>query len=92
MQSPPLCRNSDDACRARYDYLLFASERCAAENSNATATRRRMLELGALTLLEAELTNLSMAGEGDRQRKQREYASCLEAMVDQHYDNLRELA
>lgn len=98
MKPPPLCGSSDDACRARYDRLLFASERCAAQNSNATTTRRRMLELGALTLLEAELGNMSMGGGGDRQRKQREqptaergYASCLKALVDQHYDNLREL-
>lgn len=112
----------DDACRARYDHLIFASERCANSNKStvkrsstrstsegiagsgdtdtgviaSAAQRRRLLELGALTLLEAELESLSVASTGgDEQRGGKQsttamwgYASCLKAMVDRHYDNL----
>lgn len=96
---------ADDVCRARYDCLLFALERHAADNNErkkhaaksgtTSAARRRILELGALSLLEAELEDvraLCVGGaDGKQQRDVSGYASCLEAMVDRHYDNLREL-
>lgn len=61
----------DDICGARYDRLLFAAERCQASaaesagtkvkapsptpSSNRAHQRRKILELGAMSLLESQL-------------------------------------
>lgn len=109
---------SDDVCRNRYDRIVFgagvpgdssrAAGAVAARGENAASRERRwLLELGAMTVLEAELETLSLGGSlssaaaklhgndaicsGTQQAREREwYKSCLEAMLDGHYEALGE--
>lgn len=84
--------SSDDVCRTRYDQIVFAADGASSRE------RRWLLELGAMTVLESELETLSVddgastaAEEGNRRGREREsYKSCLEAMLDGHYDTLSE--
>ncbi|CAM9813659.1 unnamed protein product [Ectocarpus sp. 13 AM-2016] len=108
---------SSEVCRARYDHIAFAqgssSDSSSSNSSSGSSTgnasscreRRWLLELGAMTVLEAELETLSVdeaaytAGDGGRtegggscnnssSRDIESYKSCLEAMLDEHYDAL----
>eukprot|EP00752_Nemacystus_decipiens_P011606 g10305.t2 len=108
---------SDDVSRNRYDHLVFGislpgsnaggQTGAGATCSDGIASRERkwLLELGAMTLLEAELETLSVDGpqfstaanqraQGnisgtDTQAQETEwYNSCLETMLDGHYDVL----
>lgn len=101
---------SDDICRSRYDRILFAAERFSGDGHDKASSHstRRMLELGAMSLLEAELEATSvcadsMTGGGtsakggheaqqqsSNERKKLAYRSCLEALLEGHYNNLRE--
>lgn len=118
--------SSDDVCRARYDQIAFAAQRCQRDRDDAaddhghdagdgggvfSRERRWLLELGAMTVLESELETLSVAdvasaaaatAEGNqhqehsssssRGRERASYmSSCLEAMLDNHYDTLSEM-
>ncbi|CAM9793091.1 unnamed protein product [Ectocarpus fasciculatus] len=101
---------SSEVCRARYDHITFAKERSRDSSHNSSSSgsstgddaascreRRWLLELGAMTVLEAELETLSVddgastAGRGGRAeggssaRERASYKSCLEAMLDEHY-------
>lgn len=108
----PCSSSSDDVCRARYDRLLFAAERCRAGPSSRDidhgasvpslpgdaaalpvhmAGRKRLLELGAMSVLEAELELLPLGeNSGRREGAADLYKSCLVAMLDGHYDALGE--
>lgn len=94
-------RLEDDISRARYDRILFAAERCEAEvavtkhDSGVSKQRRRMLELGAMGMLEAELEILSMGESniqelGCSERELESFKSSLMCLMDRHYDNLGE--
>lgn len=108
---------SDDVCRNRYDRIVFGTGVPSSSTGSAGAgatrgdgatcrERKWLLELGAMTVLEAELETLSVDGSpssaaanhrnsnsnsGDRQAREREwYKSCLETMLDGHYEALGE--
>lgn len=83
----------EEACRLRYDRLLFASERCSKGtlSTGTEARTRRVLELGAMTLLEAEMENMFQDHEVRRDPQKLGYASCLEEMLDRHYNILGKL-
>lgn len=98
---------SKDGCRARYDHIIFAAERCQSDGHGEapSSERRWMLELGAMSVLEAELETLRLerasaegvprADDGGEQgyeseEEQDAYRSCLETMLDDHYDTLCE--
>lgn len=89
----------DNISRARYDRILFAAERCQAEasvskhDSGVSNQRRRMLELGAMCMLEAELEVLSMGENsiqelGCSERELESFKSSLTCLMNRHYDNL----
>ena len=109
---------SNDVCRNRYDRIVFGtgvpSSITGAAGAGASATcgdgaasrgRKWLLELGAMTVLEAELETLSVDGcpspssanrrnssrtsSGDT-REREWFKSCLETMLDGHYDALGE--
>ena len=96
--------SSQDGCRARYDHLIFAAERCQAggQGEAPSSERRWMLELGAMSVLEAEVETLRLervsagrvCGGGDggdgTEQEQESYRSCLEEMLDDHYEALCE--
>lgn len=100
---------SNDGCRGRYDNILFAAERCQADGrgEEPSSERRWMLELGAMSVLEAELETFRLdrasaervsrendggdQGNGSEQ-EQVAYRSCLEMMLDDHYDALCEFS
>lgn len=97
--------SSEDLCRSRYDRINFARERCqdGGDVKEASKERRWLLELGAMTLLEAELETISVsteamsaAGRNETQRGRGDqdtgaYQSCLGALLEGHYDALGEL-
>lgn len=95
---------TEDGCRARYDHVTFAAERCRAigQDEAPSSERRWTLELGAMSVLEAELETLNLdrvsveratrggvGGDGSEQEKEA-YRSCLEEMLEEHYDALCE--
>lgn len=87
MERDPSDSNDRDVCRARYDRLLFAKERCGDLNKD----RGRMLELGAMSVLEAAIENVSLDAEHRQTISEQRYRSCLETLLEGHYQNLCEL-
>ena len=89
----------DDIRRARYDRLLFSAERCQTEAHVSTndsvewKQRRRMLELGAMGTLEAELEALPSRSSSTREqgvcgRELENLKSCMSHLLNRHYENL----
>lgn len=80
------CSSNRDVSRARYDHFLFAKERCCDLKG-----RRRMLELGAMSVVEAAIESVSLDAERHKNRSEQRYESCLETLLEGHYYNLCEL-
>lgn len=108
-----------DVCRNRYDHLVRQGQGLGTDGVSSSSSgaahgggghgysreRRWLLELGAMTVLEAELETLSMDSscastaavdrhhnDADKGRERERYRSCLETMLDGHYDTLGEHA